>query len=120
MVGYLHEMQKQAQRMLDTFNYELSDEVVNKKLELQSIMSNILETDKYEQGLDISDFDICVERTDYDYCSETETTFQVPISKVFSCDGEVYVEDFDRNEYFLEDIRESVFTKIYDAVVELS
>ena len=30
------------------------------------------------------------------------------------------VKDFDENEYFIDDIREAVFTQIYEAVVELT
>lgn len=119
-MGYLHEKRKEAQTMLNTFNYELSEEVTNKKLEQQKIIAELIENDKYDGVLDIADYEIFVETSNYDYFTETETITQVPVLQVKSDDGEVYVEDFDYNEYFLDDIREAVFTQIYEAVVDLT
>lgn len=119
-MGYLHEKRKEAQTMLNTFNYELSEEVTNKKLEQQKIIAELIENDKYDGVLDIEDFDIMVETSEYDYFRDIETSYQVPIHKVKSYEGEVYVEDFDENEYFLDDIREAIFTQIYEAVVDLT
>lgn len=119
-MGYLQEKRREAQTMLNTFNYELSNEIVNKKLEQQKLIAELIENDKYDGVLNIEDFDIMVETSNYDYFTETETITQVPIRKVLSYDGEVYVEDFDENEYFIDDIREAVFTQIYEAVVELT
>ena len=119
-MGYLHEKRKEAQTMLNTFNYELSEKVAYKKLEQQKIIAELIENDKYDGVLDIEDFDIMVETSEYDYFGGMETIYHLPIHKVKSYEGEVYVEDFDENEYFLDDIREAVFTQIYEAVVELT
>ena len=97
-MGYLHEKRKEAQTMLNTFNYELSKAVAYKKLEQQKEIAELIENDKYDGVLNIEDFDIMVETSDYDYFTETETITQVSIRQVKSYNGEVYVEDFDYNE----------------------
>lgn len=94
-MGYLQEKRREAQTMLNTFNYELSNEIVNKKLEQQKLIAKLIENDKYYGVLDIEDFDIMVETSDYDYFTETETITQVPIRKVLSYDGEAYEKGFE-------------------------
>ena len=119
-MGYLHQRKRDAERQLAVFNYELSNMVVNRKLELQKEMSRLLENDKYNGILNIEDYCISVESDGYDLMGETYYYNMREIVMVISNDGEVYVQDADGNEYFLDDIREATFEEIYEAVVELT
>lgn len=119
-MGYLHQRKRDAEQQLAVFNYELSNEVVNRKLELQKEISRLLENDKYDGILNIEDYCIAVETEGYDRMGETYYYDMRDIVMVISSDGEVYVQDADANEYFLDDIREITFNEIYEAVVELT
>lgn len=119
-MGYLQDKLRETQQLLDFYKYELSEEVVNRKLDLQKWIGEQLENDKYEGVLDIADECITLETELYDDVTSTTSTFFVNIVKVVSNDGEVYVEDRDGNEYFIDDIDERTFNEIYDAVISLT
>jgi hypothetical protein len=42
------------------------------------------------------------------------------IIKVAAYSGEVYVEDRNENEYYIDDLYESTFKQIYEAVIDLT
>lgn len=119
-MGYLHQRKRDAEQQLAVFNYELSNGVVNRKLELQKEMSRLLENDKYHGILNIEDYCISVEADGYDLMGETYYYDMREIVDIVATDGEVYVRDRNNNEYFLDDIREATFNEIYEAVVELT
>jgi hypothetical protein len=119
-MGYLHEKRNEYKRLLDFYNYELSNEVVNRKLEWQKEIAKLLENEKYDGILNIEDECISVVTDDYDTYLDMSFPKSADIAIVASNDGEVYAQDADGNEYFLEDITEAVFERIYEAVVELT
>lgn len=119
-MGYLQDKQKEAQRMLDYYNYELSQEVTDRKKLWQAGIADIIENDTHKGVLNIADECITVETEDYDsYTNETYTN-DVNVVTVYSNEGEVYVTDDDENEYFIDDINENTFKQIYEAVSNLA
>ena len=123
-MGYLQEKQAEAQRILDFYNYELSEEVTNRKKEWEKeICKRIDKDDQDDIVLDIEDFGITVEievRDEYLNENCTYYTANEDIIKVAACDGEVYVEDRNENEYYIDDLDERTFKQIYEAVMELT
>ena len=119
-MGYLSEKRRQAQIMLNTFNYELSNEVVARKLEWQKQIAEMIENDEYDGVLNIEDEYISVETEGYDTSYNDYFYSEKEVVEVRSYDGEVYVVDFDGDEYYLDDIKESTMKSIYEAVVELT
>ena len=118
-MGYLSEKRKQAQIMLNTFNYELSNEVVARKLEWQKQIAEMIENDEYNGVLNIEDEYISVETEGYDKSYDDYFYTEKDVIEVGSYNGEVYVVDYDGNEYYLDDIKESTMKSIYESVVEL-
>lgn len=119
-MGYLQDKQKKAQQRLDYCNYELSQEVTDRKKFWQAKIADLIENDTYEGILDISEECIKLEVESYDDFIESAEESYVNVIKVASNDGEVYVTDADENEYFIDDIDETTFSQIYNAVVELT
>lgn len=118
-MGYLSEKRRQAQIMLNTFNYELSNEVVARKLEWQKQIAEMIENDEYNGVLNIEDEYISVETEGYDNSSDDYFYTEKDVIEVRSYNGEVYVVDYDGDEYYLDDIKESTMKSIYESVVEL-
>lgn len=119
-MGYLQDKQKKAQQMLDYCNYELSQEVTDRKNLMQAKIADLIENDTYEGVLDISEECIKLEVEAYDDFIDSAEVAYVNIINVASNDGEVYVTDADENEYFIDDIDETTFSQIYNAVIELT
>lgn len=119
MSGYLEERRNKAQKMLDFCNYELSDEVVAEKTELQTQMAKLLENDEYDGVIGVADYSLSVETTDYDFYNEVEIECFKEIVKIYSCNGEVYAEDADGNEYFIDDIDLATFKKMHEIVTDI-
>lgn len=121
-MGYLQEKQAEAQRILDFYNYDLSEEVTNRKKEWEKEICKRIDKDE-DIVLDIEDFGITVEievRDEYLNENSTYYTAVEDIIKVAAVDGEVYVEDRNENEYYIDDLDERTFKQIYEAVIELT
>ena len=120
-MGYLQEKQAEAQRLLDFYNYELSEEVTNRKKEWEKeICKRIDKDDQEDIVLDIEDFGITVEIDVRDeYLNEYYTAVE-DIIKVAAYNGAVYVEDRDENEYYIDDLDERTFKQIYEVVIDLT
>lgn len=115
-MGYLENRKKKALSILNFCNYELSADVVAVKKEQESKIAEMLENDRYDGTMDVSGYGLCVETTDYDNYNDVETECFKEIIRVCSYNGEVYVEDADGNEYFIDDIDSRTFKEIYDLV----
>ena len=119
-MGYLQEKQAEAQRLLDFYNYELSEAVTNRKKEWEKEICKRIDKDEEDIVLDIDGFGITVEIEVQDnYLNEKYTTVE-DIIKVAAYNGEVYVEDRNENEYYIDDLDERTFKDIYEAVMDLT
>ena len=119
-MGYLQEKQTEMQRMLDYYNYELSEEVTNRKKEWEREICKRIDKEDEDIVLDIDGFGITVEIEVQDqYLNEKYTTVE-DIVKVAAYNGEVYVEDRNENEYYIDDLDERTFKQIYEAVIDLT
>ena len=117
-MGYLQEKQAEAQRLLDFYNYEISEEVTNRKKEWEKEICKRIDKDDEDIVLDIEDFGITVE-IEVEHIDEFYTAVE-DIIKVAACNGEVYVEDRNENEYYIDDLDERTFKQIYEAVINLT
>ena len=118
-MGYLQEKQAEAQRLLDFYNYELSEEVTNRKKEWEKEICKRIDKDE-DIVLDIEGFGITVEIDVRDEHLDEYYTAVEDIIKVAACNGEVYVEDRNENEYYIDDLDERTFEQIYEAVIDLT
>ena len=119
-MGLLQEKQAETQRILDYYNYELSEEVTNRKKEWEREICKRIDKDDEDIVLDIDGFGITVEIEVQDnYLNEKYTTVE-DIVKVAAYNGEVYVEDRNENEYYIDDLDERTFKDIYEAVMDLT
>lgn len=121
-MGLLQEKQAELQRLLDFYNYELSEGVTNRKKEWEKEICKRIDKDE-DIVLDIEDFGITVEievRDEYLNENSTYYTAVEDIIKVAACDGEVYVEDRNENEYYIDDLDERTFKQIYEAVMDIT
>ena len=119
-MGYLQEKQAEAQRILDFYNYEISEGVTNRKKEWEKEICKRIDKDDEDIVLDIEDFGITVEIDVRDKHLDEYYTAVEDIIKVAACDGEVYVEDRNENEYYIDDLDERTFKQIYEAVLDLT
>lgn len=119
-MGYLQDKLKEAQNVLKHYEYEISEEVTNRKLEWQKQIAERLENDEFEGVLDIEDEYIKIRVESYEPCVDETFTNKVHLIKVVSDNGEVYAEDDDGEEYFIDDIDEQTFEAIYDVVINLT
>lgn len=119
-MGLLQDNQIKYQRMLDFYNYELSEGVTNRKKEWEQEICKRIDKEDEDIVLDIEGFGITLEIEVQDqYLNENYTTVE-DIIKVAACDGEVYVEDRNENEYYIDDLDERTFKQIYEAVLDLT
>ena len=119
-MGLLQEKQAELQRLLDCYNYELSEEVTNRKKEWEKEICKRIDKEDEDIVLDIEDFGITVEIDVRDEHLDAYYTAVEDIIKVAACNGEVYVEDRNENEYYIDDIDEKTFKQIYEAVIDLT
>ena len=119
-MGYLQEKQAEAQRILDFYNYDLSEEVTNRKKEWEKEICKRIDKEDEDIVLDIEGFGITVEIEVQDQYLNEKYTAVEDIIKVAACDGEVYVEDRNENEYYIDDLDERTFKQIYEAVLDLT
>lgn len=119
-MGYLQEKQAEAQRILDFYNYELSEGVTNRKKEWEKEICKRIDKEDVDIVLDIEDYGINIEIGVQDQYLNAKYTAVVDIIKVAAVDGEVYVEDRNENEYYIDDLDERTFKQIYEAVIELT
>lgn len=119
-MGLLQDNQIKYQRILEFYNYEISEGVTNRKKEWEQEICKRIDKEDEDIVLDIEGFGITVEIEVQDqYLNEKYTTVE-DIIKVAACDGEVYVEDRNENEYYIDDLDERTFKKIYEAVLDLT
>ena len=119
-MGLLQDNQIKYQRMLDFYNYELSEGVTNRKKEWEKEICKRIDKENEDIVLDIEDFGITVEIEVQDQYLNDNYTAVEDIIKVAACDGEVYVEDRNENEYYIDDLDERTFKQIYEAVLDLT
>jgi hypothetical protein len=120
-MGYLQDKMKRAEQSVEYYKYETSDEVINKKLKLQEEISKLLDNEKYNGVLNIDGVGVSIEVEIY--CNYTDEYCEGFVEVIFvkSCEGKVYVEDRDENEYFIiEDINLHRVNEIYNVVVDLT
>lgn len=120
-MGYLQDKMKRAEQSVEYYKYETSDEVINKKLKLQEEISKLLDNEKYNGVLNIDGVGVSIEVEMY--CNYTDEYCERFVEVIFvkSCEGKVYVEDRDENEYFIiEDINLHRVNEIYNVVVDLT
>ena len=119
-MGLLQDNQIKYQRMLDFYNYELSEGVTNRKKEWEQEICKRIDKDDEDIVLDIEGFGITVEiEVQDEYLNENYTSVE-DIIKVAAYNGEVYVEDRNENEYYIDDLDERTFKQIYEAVLDLT
>lgn len=119
-MGYLQEKQTEMQRMLDYYNYELSEEVTNRKKKWEREICKRIDKEDEDIVLDIDGFGITVEIEVQDQYLNEKYTAVEDIVKVAACNGEVYVEDRNENEYYIDDLDERTFKQIYEVVLDLT
>ena len=119
-MGYLQEKQAEMQRLLDYYNYELSETVTNRKKEWEKEICKRIDKDEEDIVLDIEDFGITVEIDVRDEHLDEYYPAVEDIIKVAACNGEVYVEDRNENEYYIDDLDERTFKQIYEVVLDLT
>lgn len=119
-MGLLQDNQIKYQRMLDYYNYELSEGVTNRKKEWEQEICKRIDKEDEDIVLDIEGFGITVEIEVQDQYLNEKYTAVEDIIKVAACDGEVYVEDRNENEYYIDDLDERTFKQIYEAVLDLT
>ena len=119
-MGLLQEKQAELQRLLDCYNYELSEEVTNRKKEWEKEICKRIDKEDEDIVLDIEDFGITVEIDVQEKHLDACYTAVEDIIKVAACDGEVYVEDRNENEYYIDDLDERTFKQIYEVVIDLT
>ena len=119
-MGLLQDNQIKYQRMLDYYNYELSEGVTNRKKEWEQEICKRIDKEDEDIVLDIEGFGITVEIEVQDQYLNEKYTAVEDIIKVAACDGEVYVEDRNENEYYIDDLDERTFKQIYEAVIDLT
>ena len=119
-MGYLRDKLTESQNIVNHYEYELSEEVTNRKLEWQKQIAERLENDEYEGVLNVEDEELTLEIETYEPCVDEVFKNEITIISVVSIDGEVYVTDEDEDEYFIDDIDEATFKLIYEAVMELT
>ena len=117
-MGRLLEQQRKLQRMLDNINYELCNEIVEKKTLLANKVSQMLDNVE-DNFLDIYDYDIKVMTFKYDSYLDDEYTKEVIIGNVCQDGNTIYLEDEDGYEHFLDDITLENVEQVYNAVKEL-
>jgi hypothetical protein len=103
-------------------DYETSEEVMARKIELSNELCRLLDNDTYEGVLDISGADVCIEAEFYDKYAEVyvDSCFH-PVTRVCACeDGESYVEDEDGEEfYFTENLTLNEVEEIVNTVKDM-
>lgn len=119
-MGYLQDKLTEAQNVLNHYKYELSEEVTNRKLDWEKQISERLENDEYDGVLDIEDEGIEIEIESYEPCVDETFTNTARLIRVASNDGNVYAEDSDGDEYYIDDLIERDFKAIYEAVISLT
>lgn len=119
-MGLLQDNQIKYQRMLDFYNYELSEGVTNRKKEWEQEICKRIDKDDEDIVLDIEGFGITVEIEVQDQYLDEKYTAVEDIIKVAAYNGEVYVEDRNENEYYIDDLDERTFKQIYEAVLDLT
>lgn len=119
-MGYLQDKLTEAQNVFNHYKYELSEEVTNRKLEWERQIAERLENDEYDGVLDIEDEGIEIKVESYEPCVDETFINTAHIIKVASNDGDVYVEDGDGDEYYIDDLTEQDFKAIYEAVISLT
>lgn len=99
--------------------YEMSDEVMAKKLELSNELYKLLDNNIYEKTLDISKEGVCVEGEYYDKYTDTYfCSCSHAVKKVYACEnGDSYVESEEGDEfYFTENLTLKEVELIVDIV----
>lgn len=103
-------------------DYETSEEVMARKIELSNELCRLLDNDTYEGVLDISSAEVCIEAEFYDkYADVYVDSCSHPVTRVCACEnGESYVENEDGEEfYFTENLTLKEVEEIVDTVKDM-
>ena len=107
---------------VSNLEYELSDEVKEKKIALSNELYRLLDNEKYEGAINIADSNILVEGEYYDKYAEIYVeSYRRPVENVYACEnGDSYVEDEDGEVfYFLDNLTLLEVEDIVSAVKEI-
>ncbi len=102
--------------------YEMSEEVMARKIELSNELCRLLDNDTYEGVIDISNAEVCIEAEHYDKYAEVYIdSCSHPVTRVCSCEnGDSYVEDEDGEDYyFTENLTLQEVEEIVDTVKDM-
>lgn len=116
------EKQASLNAQIAHIEYETSDEVMAKKIELSNELCKLLDNDTYEGVLDISNADVCIEAEFYDKYAEVYVdSCSHLVTKVYACEnGDSYVEDEDGEEfYFTENLTLQEVEEIVNTVKDM-
>ncbi len=102
--------------------YEMSDEVMAKKLELSNELYKLIDNDTYKGVIDISNADVCVEGEYYDKYADVylDSCFH-SVKKVYACEnGDSYIESEEGEEfYFTESLTLKEVEEIVNVVKDM-
>mgnify|MGYP003300487191 FL=1 len=123
-MGRLADNLENATNKVKWYEYETSEEVTNKKLELGKEIYKMLlvDEDGFSNGMDLTDTDLTIEGEYYDkytdYYNPCCTKAIVGLTQ--DEDGNCLVEDEDGDEYyFVEDLTLAEVENIYNEVKEI-
>lgn len=123
-MGRLADNLENATNKVKWYEYETSEEITNKKLELGKEIYKMLlvDEDGFSNGMDLTDTDLTIEGEYYDkyldYYNPCCTKSIVSLTQ--DEDGNCLVEDEDGDEYyFVEDLTLAEVENIYNEVKEI-
>lgn len=123
-MGRLADNLKNATNKVKWYEYETSEEVTNKKLELGKEIYKMLlvDEDGFSKGMDLTDTDLAIEGEYYDkYTDYYNPCCKKAITGLTQDEnGNCLVEDEDGDEYyFVEDLTLAEVESIYNEVKEI-
>lgn len=123
-MGRLANNLENATNKVKWYEYETSEKITNKKLELGKEIYKMLlvDEDGFSNGMDLTDTDLTIEGEYYDKYTEyyNPCCIKAIVSLTQDEDGNCLVEDEDGYEYyFVEDLTLAEVENIYNEVKEI-
>lgn len=124
IMGRLADNLENATNKVKWYEYETSEEITNKKLELGKEIYKMLlvDEDGFSNGMDLTDTDLTIEGEYYDKYTDyyNPCCTKAIVSLTQDEDGNCLVEDEDGDEYyFVEDLTLAEVENIYNEVKEI-
>jgi hypothetical protein len=124
IMGRLADNLENATNKVKWYEYETSEEITNKKLELGKEIYKMLlvDEDGFSNGMDLTDTDLTIEGEYYDKYTDyyNPCCKKAIVSLTQDEDGNCLVEDEDGDEYyFVEDLTLAEVENIYNEVKEI-